>query len=101
VSNRFRLILSPQKRLLTTAPSANLPDESLPAMSNVTEPGVYFGYAQVAGSADSSVYPMVMSLGRNPFYKNERTTAVRSTVHATRSPDRMCERTGNPYNAQL
>jgi riboflavin kinase len=66
---------------------ANLPDESLPAMSNLVETGVYFGYAQVAPSKeggppdvltgdDVTVLPMVMSLGWNPFYKNERMTAV-------------------------
>lgn len=65
--------------------SANLPDESLPAMSSVTQTGVYYGYARVycpghEGASlcdkDSKVLPMVMSLGWNPFYKNERMTAV-------------------------
>ena len=65
--------------------AANLPDESLPAMSSVTKTGVYYGYAQVLPPADgkaqlcsavSRVLPMVMSLGWNPFYKNERMTAV-------------------------
>lgn len=57
-------------------------------MSSVTESGVYYGYAQVSrakdGKAtlpenDGKVLPMVMSLGWNPFYKNERMSAVRST----------------------
>jgi riboflavin kinase len=47
--------------------------------------GVYYGYAQVVPpeehrtdfrSEDVKVLPMVMSLGWNPFYKNERLTAV-------------------------
>ena len=47
--------------------------------------GVYYGYAQVVPpqehkddfqSEDLKVLPMVMSLGWNPFYKNERLTAV-------------------------
>jgi riboflavin kinase len=67
---------------------ANLPDESLPAMSNVTEPGVYYGFAQISASGgqepiaqeDLAVFPMVMSLGWNPYYKNERMTAVSSVL---------------------
>ena len=63
---------------------ANLPDESLPAMRDVTQTGVYYGYAQIyppsGGPAlhpdDAKVLPMVMSLGWNPFYMNERMTAV-------------------------
>jgi len=79
-------------------PTANLPDESLPAITDVAPPGVYFGYAQVAQSstteASSSesldeectrVHPMVMSLGWNPFYKNERMTAEIHIMHAFNS----------------
>jgi FAD synthase len=57
---------------------ANLPDESITPMSSVCKPGVYFGYTQVYGLSgqDGKVHPMVMSLGWNPFYKNERLTAV-------------------------
>jgi riboflavin kinase len=54
-------------------------------MSSVTKAGVYYGYAQIYCPADEKtplheedgkVLPMVMSLGWNPFYKNERMTAV-------------------------
>ncbi len=54
-------------------------------MSSVTGPGVYYGYAQVSREKDGQlvlseeegkVLPMVMSLGWNPFYKNERLSAV-------------------------
>lgn len=65
-------------------------------MVDVTPPGVYFGYAQVSAyrsdhqldgastaaldEEQTKVHPMVMSLGRNPFYKNKKLTAVRNTV---------------------
>ena len=61
---------------------ANLPDESITPISSVAKTGIYFGYAQVLPdkegwpAEDKMVYPMVMSLGLNPFYKNERLTAV-------------------------
>jgi riboflavin kinase len=66
---------------------ANLPDESLPSMTSVTKTGVYFGYAQVVASKDQplsaedqQIYPMVMSLGWNPFYKSKRMSAVSSSL---------------------
>jgi len=55
--------------------------------------GVYYGYAQVIppaekvaafSSEDLIVLPMVMSLGWNPFYKNEQLTAVRYSLINTR-----------------
>ncbi|KAF9816290.1 hypothetical protein IEO21_04155 [Rhodonia placenta] len=71
-------------------PTANLPDESILPMSSVTRTGVYFGYAQISPEKDSKavlqeqdcqVLPMVMSLGWNPFYKNERMTAEIHVMH--------------------
>jgi FAD synthase len=69
---------------LTPCIAANLPDESLPPISSEVKTGVYFGFAQVVApddkkefSEDKKILPMVMSLGWNPFYKNERLTAVR------------------------
>lgn len=56
-------------------------------MSSVTKTGVYYGYAQVSRENDGKtvlsedegkVLPMVMSLGLNPFYKNEKLSAVRT-----------------------
>ena len=57
-------------------------------MSNVTQTGVYYGYARVSSfngenklvlsDEESAVLPMVMSLGWNPFYKNKQLTAVRA-----------------------
>ncbi|THH33821.1 hypothetical protein EUX98_g373 [Antrodiella citrinella] len=68
-------------------PTANLPDESLPAMSTVTQTGVYYGYAQVhdAEEGDNAVLPMVMSLGYNPFYKNKQLTAEIHIMHEFKS----------------
>jgi hypothetical protein len=90
VTIRLPLIDEPRVKLMA-AHSANLPDESLPPMGAV-ETGVYFGFAQVipteAGGLpdeDKKVHPMVMSLGWNPFYKNERLTAVRCCASAPSS----------------
>ncbi|KAI0676936.1 riboflavin kinase [Trametes maxima] len=75
-------------------PTANLPDESIAPMTSVTETGVYYGYAQVSRERDGNVVlseeegqvlPMVMSLGWNPFYKNERMTAEIHIMHRFRS----------------
>ncbi|KAH9853688.1 riboflavin kinase [Lenzites betulinus] len=75
-------------------PTANLPDESILPMSSVTESGVYYGYAQVSREKDGKtilseeegqVLPMVMSLGWNPFYKNERMTAEIHILHDFKS----------------
>ena len=61
-------------------------------MSTVTQTGVYYGWAQVSpisadgqrvlSEADSVVLTMVMSLGYNPFYKNQQLTAVSSRFWA-------------------
>lgn len=77
-------------RVVIVSTTANLPDESLPPMSSVTQTGVYYGFAQVTPSKDGQstplntqdtlVYPMVMSLGWNPFYKNKQLTAVSRLV---------------------
>ncbi|TFK76148.1 riboflavin kinase [Pluteus cervinus] len=77
-------------------PTANLPDESISPISTVAKTGVYYGYAQVIPPAtttskselcanDYKVLPMVMSLGWNPFYKNERLTAEIHIMHEFKS----------------
>ncbi|KAH8830669.1 riboflavin kinase [Flagelloscypha sp. PMI_526] len=75
-------------------PTANLPDDSIQSMSNTTQTGVYYGYAQVIPPAetptdlcvdDLKVFPMVMSLGWNPFYRNEKLTAEIHILHEFRS----------------
>jgi len=72
-------------------PTANLPDESILPLSTVAKTGVYYGFAQVLPPRDddtpddTKVLPMVMSLGWNPFYKNERLTAEIHIIHEFRS----------------
>ncbi|KIM45840.1 hypothetical protein M413DRAFT_23658 [Hebeloma cylindrosporum] len=72
-------------------PTANLPDDSITPISTVLKTGVYYGYAQVVPPEerrtafrpeDVKVLPMVMSLGWNPFYKNEKLTAEIHIMHA-------------------
>ena len=83
-------ILLLERPRLSSIYLANLPDESITPMSSVTQTGVYYGYAQVSADKDGKtvlaaddgeVHPMVMSLGWNPFYKNERMSAVSSLNH--------------------
>lgn len=81
-------------------PTANIPQESFDSVAGqIQNTGIYFGYAKV-GKGDNSieipestrkvdytfgsdlctederVYPMVMSVGWNPFYGNDRKSAV-------------------------
>ncbi|KAJ7368058.1 riboflavin kinase [Mycena albidolilacea] len=75
-------------------PTANLPDESITPISSVAKTGVYYGWAQVLPPKDGKtelcqddirVLPMVMSLGWNPFYKNEVLTAEIHIMHEFKS----------------
>lgn len=72
-------------------PTANLPDESITPLSTSVKTGVYYGYAQVIPPkdkwppGDTKVLPMAMSLGWNPFYKNERLTAEIHIIHEFQS----------------
>ncbi|CDS11096.1 hypothetical protein LRAMOSA03360 [Lichtheimia ramosa] len=61
-------------------PTANLSDEALEAMCTEFTSGVYYGWAQI-GAAGSQVYPMVMSLGWNPYYKNEKRSGEVHIIH--------------------
>lgn len=67
--------------------TANLPDEAIAPYTRTLETGVHFGYAQVDFSRSrdetdhDAVYPMVMSVGWNPYYKNQKRTAVRGQLH--------------------
>ncbi|KAJ3829438.1 riboflavin kinase [Lentinula raphanica] len=60
------------------------------AMKGKVDTGVFYGFARVLPSDPSSspqpkvsndVHPMVMSLGLNPFYKNERLSAEIHIMH--------------------
>ncbi|KIY45841.1 Flavokinase-domain-containing protein [Fistulina hepatica ATCC 64428] len=72
-------------------PTANLPDESIAPLSSVARTGVYYGWAQVTPlphqptttwtKVDSQVLPMVMSMGWNPFYHNQKLTCEIHVIH--------------------
>jgi riboflavin kinase len=72
-----------------------LPDESFLPYANDLYNGVFFGYASVnlpdeaqnpvsrnIGEKEEheKVWPMVMSVGWNPYFKNEKKTAVSISV---------------------
>ncbi|KAI7848027.1 hypothetical protein BDC45DRAFT_471754 [Circinella umbellata] len=61
-------------------PTANLSEEALEAMCTEFTTGVYYGWVQI-GEKGSEVYPMVMSLGWNPYYKNEKRSAEVHIIH--------------------
>ncbi|KAJ3474477.1 hypothetical protein NLG97_g9827 [Lecanicillium saksenae] len=74
-------------------PTANLPVDAAvtPWIGDITS-GVYFGYASLqlapshpehapASSSSFSVFPMVMSIGYNPFYKNTVRSAEVHVLH--------------------
>lgn len=53
-------------------PTANIPISGLSVGGHSDiESGVYFGYASLNLPTGIEVHPMVMSIGWNPFYKNE------------------------------
>jgi len=73
-------------------PTANLPvDATLTPWIEKIPSGVYFGYAslhlpstpaaQANGGSGFTVYPMVMSIGYNPFYKNTVRSAEVHILH--------------------
>ncbi|KAG1144134.1 hypothetical protein G6F37_008622 [Rhizopus arrhizus] len=61
-------------------PTANLSDDAINALVSGLETGVYYGWTQI-GDAGSQVYPMVMSLGWNPYYHNEKRSAEVHVIH--------------------
>ncbi|CEP11092.1 hypothetical protein [Parasitella parasitica] len=65
-------------------PTANMNEEALEKLFNDFTSGVYYGWAQV-DKKDSPVYPMVMSLGWNPYYKNEKRSAEVHILHEFKS----------------
>lgn len=77
VIRKLSYVISHGKQKLNDSafPTANLSDEALNAMCSEFEVGVYYGWAQI-GDKGSQVYPMVMSLGWNPYYKNEKRSAA-------------------------
>ncbi|KAM0786994.1 hypothetical protein ACM66B_002412 [Microbotryomycetes sp. NB124-2] len=81
-------------------PTANLPDSSIVPYATTLSTGVYFGFARVSDPTNEhdsafthasddlderkqhdNVFPMVMSIGFNPYYKNEKRTAEVHILH--------------------
>jgi riboflavin kinase len=56
-----------------------LSDEAIDALVSGLETGVYYGWTQI-GQVSTEVYPMVMSLGWNPYFHNEKRSAVSSII---------------------
>ena len=55
-------------------PTANFDNEVVEQLPEYFQQGVYYGWAQVD---NGPVYKMVMSIGNNPYYNNEKKTMVR------------------------
>lgn len=68
---------------------ANLSDEAIDALVSGLETGVYYGWTQI-GELGSEVYPMVMSLGWNPYFKNEKRSAVSFLTNSILMVDSKC-----------
>ncbi|EGC32251.1 hypothetical protein DICPUDRAFT_92639 [Dictyostelium purpureum] len=62
-------------------PTANLPVEELEEELKDIPIGVYYGWANVEGLENDNVYPMAMSIGWNPFYKNTKKTIEIHLIH--------------------
>ncbi|KAJ2878834.1 riboflavin kinase, partial [Coemansia asiatica] len=60
-------------------PTANLPEHTVDAALQNIPIGVYYGWAQVIG--DGVVRPMVMSLGWNPYFKNQKRSGEVHIIH--------------------
>lgn len=54
-------------------PTANLPQDVADSITDIIDTGVYYGWARAYHT--DIVYPMVMSYGWNPYYKNEKRSA--------------------------
>jgi riboflavin kinase len=61
---------------LIASHSANLPTIVVETLVEQIKQGsgIYYGWASIGRECE--VYPMVMSIGWNPFYKNEKRNAV-------------------------
>ncbi|XP_045460356.1 riboflavin kinase [Harmonia axyridis] len=59
-------------------PTANFPEEVVNNLPQDMETGVYYGFSQVD---NGPVYKMVMSIGWNPYYKNEKKSMETHILH--------------------
>ncbi|KAI9335477.1 riboflavin kinase [Obelidium mucronatum] len=60
-------------------PTANLPEDVSQYAGQFIESGILYGWASVNSSKE--VFPMVMSFGWNPYYKNEKRSAEVHILH--------------------
>ncbi|KAI9201872.1 uncharacterized protein BJ171DRAFT_516761 [Polychytrium aggregatum] len=51
-------------------PTANMPEPVAESAGSALDSGIYYGWSSIGDS--SAVWPMVMSFGWNPYYKNEK-----------------------------
>ncbi|KAJ2955379.1 hypothetical protein NQZ79_g8611 [Umbelopsis isabellina] len=59
---------------------ANLSNEALDTLCSAFDTGVYYGWTSIEADK-STIYPMVMSLGWNPYYNNEKRSAEVHIMH--------------------
>ncbi|KAJ2776305.1 riboflavin kinase [Coemansia interrupta] len=60
-------------------PTANLAEDAVERTLRDLPVGVYLGWAQISGQR--AVWPMVMSLGWNPYFQNERRSGEVHVIH--------------------
>ncbi|KAK0180154.1 hypothetical protein PV327_005823 [Microctonus hyperodae] len=58
-------------------PTANFPEDVVDSLPQDFKTGIYYGWAAFEGE----IYKMVMSIGWNPFYKNEKKTMEVHMLH--------------------
>ena len=61
-------------------PTANLPQDVVDGCGDVLAVGIYYGWATVP-ALSLDVYPMVMSMGWNPYYNNDKKSAEVHIIH--------------------
>lgn len=59
-------------------PTANFPEEVVNNLPKDMETGVYYGFSQID---NGPVHKMVMSIGWNPYYKNEKKSMETHVLH--------------------
>lgn len=64
---------------------ANYPDDVVTSLPDTIHSGIYYGWAMVD---DGAVFKMVMSIGWNPFYQNEKRSMVCMCVVVVSFPGR-------------
>ncbi|KAG4306462.1 hypothetical protein PORY_000450 [Pneumocystis oryctolagi] len=75
-------------------PTANISEENIPKFFSKTESGIYYGWGRVDidDENDNDIYPMVMSIGWNPYYNNEKRSVEVHFIHKF---------TNNFYNKEI